>query len=148
MLSKSDERLNAALSAVYGGMESGNGARGRGGLGRSAPKVSRWLGDIRELFPSSVVQVVQRDAVERLGLKQMLMEPEFLAALEADVHLVADLISLRSVMPAKNMEMARQVIRKVVDALMERRTIMLNWQLISPRSAARSLPAPLISFLI
>lgn len=48
----------------------------------------------------------------------MLLEPEFLATLEADVHLVADLISLRSVMPDKTMETARAVVAKVVRELM------------------------------
>lgn len=124
-LSEADRRLNAALSALY---DSGSGegeSKGRGSLSRSAPKVSRWLGDIREFFPSSVVQVVQKDALERLGLKQMLLQPEFLAALEADVHLVADLISLRSAMPDKTLDTARTVVRKVVDDLLqklERRT--------------------------
>jgi hypothetical protein len=50
----------------------------------------------------------------------MLMEPEFLATLEADVHLVADLIGLRAAMPAKAKDTARQVVRKVVDELMRR----------------------------
>jgi hypothetical protein len=91
-----DQRLDAALGAIYGPSGAGGG-KGRGSLGASAPRVSRWLGDVREFFPASVVQLVQRDAFERLGLKRMLLEPEFLAAVEADVHLVADLISLRSV---------------------------------------------------
>src|SRR5262249_58853750 len=77
-------------------------------------------GDIREFFPSPVVQVIQRDAFERLGLKAMLMEPEFLATLEADVHLVADLMSLRGAIPAKAKDTARQVVRKVVNELMEK----------------------------
>ena len=51
-----------------------------GGLGRSAPSVARWLGDIRRYFPTPVVQVLQRDAVERLDLRQLLLEPEMLAA--------------------------------------------------------------------
>lgn len=116
-LSERDQRLSKALTALYGGEEE---KKGRGGLGRSTPKVSKWLGDIREFFPSSVVQVVQRDAFERLGLKEMLMEPEFLAAMEADVHLVADLVSLRSVMPNKTVDTARQVVKKVVDELMQK----------------------------
>ena len=116
-LSDADRRLSYALTALYGGEEL---RKGRGSLSRSAPKVSKWLGDIREFFPSSVVQVVQRDAFERLGLKEMLMEPEFLSAIEADVHLVADLVSLRSVMPDKTIETARQVINKVVAELMAR----------------------------
>jgi hypothetical protein len=118
-LSVRDQRLAAALNALYGS-DQGRGKKQRGSLSRSAPKVSKWLGDIREFFPSAVVQVVQKDAFERLGLKEMLMEPEFLSALEADVHLVADLVSLRSVMPDKTIDTARQVIQKVVDELMER----------------------------
>lgn len=117
-LSESDRRLNAALSALYDA--DAGGEKGRGSLSRSAPRVSRWLGDIREFFPGPVVQVVQKDALERLGLKQMLLQPEFLAALEADVHLVADLISLRSIMPEKTLETARIVVAKVVDDLMRR----------------------------
>jgi len=114
-LSDRDVAMSSALDALY----EGDGRRGAG-LGKSAPKVSRWLGDIREYFPSTVVQVIQKDAFERLGLKQMLLEPEFLEALEADVHLVADLVALRGAMPAKTIQTARVVIQKVVDELMER----------------------------
>src|SRR4029077_8224747 len=70
--------------------------------------------------PSPVVQVIQRDAFERLGLKQMLLEPEFLAALEADVHLVADLIALRAAMPEQTRDTARKVVAKVVKEVMEK----------------------------
>ncbi len=118
-LAASDQRLSAALSALYGTGDA-SGSKGRGGLSRSAPKVAKWLGDIREFFPASVVQLVQKDAFDRLGLKQMLMEPEFLAVMEADVDLVADLMSLGSIMPEKTKETARIVINKVVAALMER----------------------------
>ena len=115
-LNDRDKRLSGALSALYNAEQST--ARGRGSLSRSAPKISKWLGDIREFFPVPIVQVVQRDAFERLGLKEMLMEPEFLAAIEADVHLVADLVSLRSVMPEKTLDTARHVIEKVVNQLL------------------------------
>lgn len=117
VLSANDKRLSAALSALYSHELS---PKQRGSLGASAPSIARWLGDIREFFPSSVVQLVQRDAFDRLGLKQMLLEPEFLLAMHADVHLVADLISLRGVMPDKVINSARQVIQKVVDELIER----------------------------
>jgi len=63
------------------------------------------------------VQVMQKDALERLGLTRMLLEPEMLRAVEPDVHLVATLLSLTRVMPAKTKETARQVVRKVVEDL-------------------------------
>ena len=115
-LSDRDRRLNAALSALY----EGSTEKRRGGSAASAPRVAKWLGDIREFFPTPVVQVVQKDAFERLNLKALMLEPEFLSTLEADVHLVADLIALRAAIPAKTLETARQVVRKVVDDLMQR----------------------------
>jgi Mg-chelatase subunit ChlD len=116
-LSALDLRMSSALDALY---DDGDERKPKAGLGGSAPKVARWLGDIREFFPSPVVQVIQKDAFERKGMKQMLMQPEFLEALEADVHLVADLIALRHVMPAKTKDTARQVVQKVVDEMMKR----------------------------
>ena len=108
-----DEAMDRALSSLY---EKERGAD----LSRSSPSVARWLGDIRDYFPTSVVRVMQKDAMERLGLRQMLLEPELLASVEADVHLVATLVSLGRVIPQKTRETARAVVRKVV-ADVERR---------------------------
>lgn len=107
------ERADAALSALYDQERSGN-------LGPSCPNVARWLGDIREFFPSSVVQVMQKDALDRLQLHKMLLEPELLESVEADVNLVASLMSLSRVLPARTRETARQVVRKVVTELEKR----------------------------
>lgn len=117
LLSKSDQRLDLALSALYGNGETTK--KGKGGLGGSMPRVANWLGDVREFFPTPVVQLIQRDAFKRLNLTAMMLEPEFLTTLEADVHLVADLISLRGVIPDKTKDTARQVVKKVVDELMK-----------------------------
>lgn len=121
-LDKHDQGMDAALAALYGedGATPDRNSPRSGGLGASAPKVTRWLGDIRQYFPSSVVRLLQKDAYERLNLQRMLMEPEMLQAVEPDVHLVGTLISLNHLMPAKTKETARLVVRKVVDDL-ERR---------------------------
>ena len=118
-LTSRDAAIDRALSALYDAdaRDKSDGKSRRGGLGASAPSVARWLGDIRSYFPSSVVRVMQKDAMERLDLKQMLLEPELLSAVEADVHLVADLLALSGVMPAKTKETARIVVRKVVEEL-------------------------------
>lgn len=118
-LSDRDRRMSDALTALYGDGDEAP-KKSRGGLGGSAPRVAKWLGDIREFFTTPVVQVIQKDAFERKGLRQMLLQPEFLATVEADVNLIADLVSLRGVMPEKTKETARMVIAKVVAALMER----------------------------
>ncbi|MFY0256085.1 VWA domain-containing protein [Chitinophaga sp. 30R24] len=112
-LNKTDLQIDKTLEALYDNTR-------QGGLGPSSPNVSRWLGDIRSYFPSSVVQVMQQDALKRLHLTQMLFEKEMLENVEADVHLVATLMTLREVIPEKTKDTARQVVQKVVDELMKK----------------------------
>ncbi|GLY38624.1 VWA domain-containing protein [Amycolatopsis sp. NBRC 101858] len=120
-LSDEDSRVDLVLAALYDkpDEEAAGGPRSAG-LGASAPRVARWLGDIRRYFPSTVVQVMQRDAVDRLGLTRMLLEKELLSAVEPDVHLVGTLLSLNGVLPEETKETAREVVRKVVEELEER----------------------------
>ncbi|AWT36437.1 VWA domain-containing protein [Deinococcus arenae] len=115
-LTLEDRRMDAALAELYDPPE---GER-RGGLGGSAPRVARWLADLREFFPTDVVRVMQADAIERLNLRQLLFEPEMLDGVEPDVHLVATLVSLRGVMPPSARDAARSVVRRVVDDLTRR----------------------------
>ena len=127
-LSGGDARIDAALGALYDsdgspgrqGPGQPGAAQRQAGFGASAPRVARWLGDIRASFPVSVVQVMQKDAIERLGLTRLLLEPEMLEAVEPDVHLVGTLLSLNRVMPEQARESARAVVRTVTRDL-ERR---------------------------
>jgi len=119
-----DRQMDACLSALYDAPPAGN-TRGRsakrtGNLGSSAPGIARWLGDIRTYFPTGVVQVMQRDAIDRLNLQRMLLEPEMLAAIEPDVHLVATLLALQHLLPETTRATARMVVGKVVEALQQR----------------------------
>jgi len=112
-LGKEDMLIDKTLEALYDNDR-------KGSLGPSSPNVARWLGDIRTFFPSSVVQVMQQDAMKRLNLTQMLFEKEMLENVEPDVHLVATLMTLSRVIPDKTKDTARQVVRKVVDELMRK----------------------------
>jgi VWA domain containing CoxE-like protein len=110
-----DLQMDKALGALYDSDRTG-------GLGPSSPNVTRWLGDIRTFFPNTVVQVMQQDALKRLNLTQMLLEKEMLENVEADVHLVATLMTLSRVIPDKTKDTARQVVKKVVDELLKKLT--------------------------
>jgi Mg-chelatase subunit ChlD len=119
-LAGTDAAVDGALAALYDAGGEQGGSRRSAGLGASAPRVARWLGDIRTYFPSTVVQVMQADAIERLNLTRLLLEPEMLQAVEPDVHLVGTLLSLNQLMPQETKHLARQVVARVV-AELERR---------------------------
>ncbi len=139
-LAGEDRGMDGVLAALYGGEKDGKNV----GHGGSLPNVTRWLGDIRTYFPSPVVRVMQKDALDRLGLERMLLEPEMLEAVEPDVHIVATLMSLGRVIPEKTKESARRVVRKVVEEL-ERRLAQETEQAVRGalnRAARTSRPRP------
>ncbi len=127
--------LDQVLTALYDGER-------KGGLGGSAPRVSRWLGDIRQYFPTEVVAIMQQDAMDRLGLSQLLLEPEVLRTVQADVHLVGTLLSLGRVMPAKARATAREVVAKVVRELEQKLTQPLRQAVQGALSRAVRNPRP------
>ncbi len=120
-LERDDARVDAALAAVYDSKPGGRGGGGRAGsLHRSAPSVARWLGDIRRYFPASVVQVMQRDAIERLNLRQLLLEPEMLRSVQPDLRLAALIVELNKLLPDATRATARQVVREVLADIEQR----------------------------
>ena len=116
-LTEDELRMDRALEALYDGKDD----RGRrGGLGASSPKITKWMGDIRKYFPTKVVQIIQKDAIERLNITELLLEPEVLSAAEPDVHLVSTILSLNNLIPEKARSTARHVVKKLVDELMRK----------------------------
>jgi hypothetical protein len=102
--------LDEILDFVYGQDR-------RGGSGASRPNIPRWLAGLREFFRHEVVSLVQKDAIEKKGLTQLLFEPETLPFLEKNVSLVTMLLSAKSLIPEKAKDLARDIVREVVDEL-------------------------------
>jgi len=106
--------LDRSLNFLYGDDER------RAGSGDSNPHVATWLGDIRSYFPREMVAFMEKDAIERKGLKQLLLEPEALQSLEKDVGLVATILAFKHLMPEQTRQTARQVVKEIVDDLRQR----------------------------
>src|SRR6476620_4583753 len=116
-LSPEQCEMDEALGAIYD--ETGEAQQGKrsAGLGASSQKLSKWLGDIRNYFKEDVVTVIQQDAIERRGLKQLLFEPEMLKNVQPNVQLVGTLMSLKGQIPERTKETARMVVRAVVEKI-------------------------------
>jgi hypothetical protein len=119
-MSEEDLLMDSALSQIYGGGE-GSGRGGQlGGNGRSSPQLTKWLGDLRTLFSPMEIKVIQKDAIERKGLKQLLLEPEMLNELVPDVSTAALLLMLKDQIPEKSKDNAREYIAKIVEDINRR----------------------------
>jgi hypothetical protein len=101
--------LDQALSFIYGS--------GSYGAGAGRMHLPRWLELVRRFFRDDVVALVQKDAIERKNLTQLLFEPETLSNLEKNVDLVGTLLSAKGLVPDEAKETARQIVREVVEDL-------------------------------
>ncbi len=130
MLTGDMAEMDEALEAIYddsnelsrGEWEERSRTRTHGGAakGRVAPKIARWLHQIRTFFPKDVVVLIQTDAIERRGMKELLFEPELLCNVEPSLDLAATLLTLKNLVPEKAKEAAREVVRKVVEEIKKR----------------------------
>lgn len=111
ILNEKDVKIDKVLELLYDAKKKG------AGLQNSKVKISSWLGDIRTYFPKTVVQVMQKDAMERLNLRQMLLEPEMIEQLEVNMDLVTTLISLSKIMPIETRITAKEIVQQLVNEL-------------------------------
>ena len=127
-LGEEEKIMDEALAAIYDetgrGDTFGPGSSGKGGkqagLGKSAPNLAKWLTDIRNFFPQDVVSVIQSDAINKKGLKQLLLEPETLQTVKPDISMAATLMALNRQIPEKAKDSARELIKAVVDEIMKK----------------------------
>lgn len=110
--------MDSALSQIYG--SSGEESGIQGGRGSSSPRLTKWLGDLRTLFDPMEIKVIQNDAIERKGLKQLLFEPEMLDGLEPDISTASLLMMLKDQIPSKAKDNARAYIAKIVEDINRR----------------------------
>lgn len=118
-LSMEQELMDQALASIYNNSEAGGfgGSGKEGGRGPSNPQITKWLGDVRSLFDKELVKIVQADAMERCGLKQLLFEPELLESVEPDINLASTILMLKDQIPKRSKESVRAFIKKIVEEI-------------------------------
>ena len=108
-------RMDDALDFLYG-REAGADVR-QGGLGASSPTVAHWLSEVRTLFPQETAEILQRHALDRYQLTELLADREVLEKLEPNQALLETVLSLKHLMKGPVLDTARRIVDKVVREL-------------------------------
>lgn len=142
-------QMDQTLEFLYGREYAGRGVRPgerrdgesrEGGLGPTNLTVPRWLGQVRELFPRETCQLIQRHALERYGLRQLVTDPEVLRTLEPDYELLKTLLTFRELLHGQALELARRIIRQVVEEITRRLSLEVRQALWGKLSRQRRSP--------
>ena len=81
----------------------------QGGSDGSQLTVPSWLHQVKKLFPKQTVEVLERHALEKYGMTELLTDPEVLQKLE-----------LKHMMKGDVLQMAREIVRKVAEEIARR----------------------------
>ena len=112
-LSTEEQTIDQLLDQLYG-------ENRQGGQRRSKPLSSKWFGSVKEFFPKSVIHLLQRDAIDRFGIKKLLSQTAILDEVEPDVSLIADVLSVKDALKGQSLDDAKQLIRKLARAVEEK----------------------------
>jgi Mg-chelatase subunit ChlD len=113
-------RMDRALEYLYGREYKGRGLRdgtAPGSLDPSQLTLVTWLGEVRELFPQETVEVIEKHALDRYGLTELVTDPQTLERLEPNQQLLRTLLSLRGHLKGDVQHLARRIIRQVVEEI-------------------------------
>jgi Mg-chelatase subunit ChlD len=126
-------RIENALDFLYsreyqgrGVREEEEGSRSEGSLDPSQLTVPRWLSEVRELFPKETVAVIEKHALDRYGLTELITDPEILRRLEPNFDLLKMLLTFRGHLKGEVLGEARRIIRSVVDEIKQRLAAEVN----------------------
>ncbi|MFP3041178.1 VWA domain-containing protein [Treponema primitia] len=129
-----NQELNEALEFLYGreygpgqgirdddgdsesdGEGAGVDAAGRrGGNGGSRLTIPGWIAKIRKLFPRRTVELMQKEALDRYHLTEILTDPEVLKTMEPNLDLLKNILTFKHIIPENVKSLAYQIVEKVI----------------------------------
>lgn len=113
-------RMDDALDFLYG-RERGEDVRDpQGGSGDSQLTVAHWLSEVRTLFPQETAEILQRHALDRYQLTELLSDREVLERMEPNQALLETVLSLKHMMKGPVLDAARRIVQKVAAQLTEK----------------------------
>lgn len=127
--SSSYERMESMLDYLYSKEYSGRGMAGDGdgsgdsrggkthGSGESNLTVPDWITQVRELFPAKTVEIMEKHALDRYNMEELITDKETLEKLQPSTSLLKSIMQMKHLMKGDTLNTALRIVAKVVDEL-------------------------------
>ena len=115
--------MDRALAWLYGRDEAHDTTDSldrHGGSEASRLSVPEWINEIHELFPKETIERLERDAIERYGIDEVVTNIEVLERATPNPALLEAVMRTKHLMNPQVLAMARQLVAKVVAELIEK----------------------------
>ena len=114
-----EEALDYLYSREYGEDQNIRQER-NGGSGNSQLTVPKWLQQVKKLFPKQTVEIMERHALDKYGMTELLTDPDVMRKLEPNRELLKTILTLKHMMKGEVLALAREIVRKVADELIKK----------------------------
>lgn len=142
-MGQEDMEADEALGWLYDRSEEGDEERDirdrKGGDGPSAMAVPKWLEQVHKLFPKETIERLEKDAVERYQIHEVVTSPEVLSRIEPSETLLRAVMLTKHLMNPEVLAMARELVAKVVRKLIEKLAMKVRQAFHGSRSRRRTL---------
>ncbi|MCI8416347.1 MAG: VWA domain-containing protein [Lachnospiraceae bacterium] len=135
--------LEELLDFLYS-RDQGEDVRREGGTGASRLTAATWITRIRKLFPKETVEILERQALENYGMKELLTDKEVLEKLEPNQELLKTILQLKHLMKGEVLEAARRIVKKVAQEIAEKLNQDIRRSLLGKIDRNASHPVPSI----
>ncbi|WP_337031616.1 VWA domain-containing protein [Paenibacillus illinoisensis] len=126
-----DEILGYLYNREYGEEQ---GYRKEGGRGSSNLTVPNWLHKVRELFPKPTVELLEKQALDRYGLTELLTDKKLLESLEPNMNLLKNIMQFKGRMKGDVLRSAKEIVRTVVEDLQRKLASQTRASIMGKRS--------------
>ena len=92
----------------------------KGSLDPSQLSVPEWINQVHSLFPRKTIERIEKDALERYQLQEMVTNPEVLSRAQPSQVLLQAVLRTKHLMNQEVLQIARVLVRKVIEQLMEK----------------------------
>lgn len=107
------KQIDNTLNFVYEPRKKKRGAD----LSSSRLSIPKWIENVKNFFPKQTKEVLEKDLIERSDLKDIIKNPELFEKVEPSLEMVKVIIGLKHMLPENIKNVARKIVKKVVDAL-------------------------------
>lgn len=135
------QAADAALEWLYG-RDPERALRGErsGSLDASQLTTPDWINDVHRLFPQEVIERMERDAVERYGITEVVTNLEVLERIAPSQNLLRAVLQTKHLMNPAVLAAARRIVAEVVRRLLEKLATEVRQAFAGPRDRRRRSP--------
>lgn len=135
------QAADAALEWLYG-RDPERVLRGErsGGLEASQLTTPDWINDVHRLFPQEVIERMERDAVERYGITEVVTNLDVLERIAPSQNLLRAVLQTKHLMNPAVLAAARRIVAEVVRRLLEKLATEVRQAFAGPRDRRRRSP--------